>query len=266
MDCQKEKHQFQLQREALRRAVVRHAERLSGVIHGSIIEAEHAELEKAFTRSLQFKLAASLTRSDIQADELQRAESKIQELEMLKLSLEDTQSLITDSWKTSTGQLQEYHHTIDHLNEELIHLDQLLTLKEKEVRDLREEEQVQREERQIIKDNLDRLLFSLEQAVGACRADHLQGLDLFEQREEEYRNALLSTTNSNTGNSKESRQENKVERLKLMINNLLSDILNSNKVLKQNLDLMKQLKGGVEEMVEQFIAVDRQKDTFIENL
>jgi hypothetical protein len=237
MDCQKEKYQFQLQREALRRAVVRHAERLSGVIHGSIIEAEHAELEKSMVKSLQFKLSTALTRADIQAEELQRAEMRVHELEMLRLTLEeDSQSMVA---RQVSDQVEE--------------LDQLLNEKEKEVYDLRAEQETLYEERQIIKDNLDALLTSLQQAVEACQADHFQGLDLFEQREEEYRNALLST-----GGSATNRQENKMERLKLMINSLLSDILNSNKVLKQNLDVMKQLKGGVEQMVEQLVVSDRQ--------
>jgi hypothetical protein len=247
MDCQREKHQFQLQREALCRGVIRHAERLSGVIHGSILEAEHAEIAANATRSMQFKLNNALVLSEIHADELSRAEEKVHELEEMKAALESSQLVIADSWRHSNTQLDEYHHTIHHLNNELVNLESLLSSKEGEAEALKEEQQILMLEKSITQENLDRLLLSLQQAVEACKADHLQSLDLFEQRGSAYRKILLEDVSAAI----------KLENMKLMVNALLDDILNSNKITKQNLDVTSQIKDGVEQLVAQLTAQQR---------
>jgi hypothetical protein len=43
IECEEEKHRFLEQRYALRRAALRHAVTLSGIIHGSIVTAEYDE-------------------------------------------------------------------------------------------------------------------------------------------------------------------------------------------------------------------------------
>eukprot|EP01031_Cornospumella_fuschlensis_P043282 gene43282-52902_t len=105
MDCLREKRRFEQQRYCLRRSIVTHAQKLSGVVHGSTLEAQYAEEDYKRNKALMKEVTKLSDQNQLLLADLEKAEIKIEDLETHRQALVDSKHLLSESWTFSNSQL-----------------------------------------------------------------------------------------------------------------------------------------------------------------
>lgn len=261
MAVQRETRQFEIQRNALKRAVIRHAQRLSGVIHGSIIEAEYEEEEMGSIKKWKFKVDELVSSNEIASIELEKAEMRIQKLLGEKEALVESKAVIAESWEFATAQVEEAKNEISLLDEKLLELEEIIHSKEDEIASMQELQHDLMAEHNIVRENLTRLLISLNQAVSACKGDHLRGIDCIQTREADFKNLMLQASLAPGGSLSLSARKEHDEKMRFLVTSMLADMGSTTKTINQNCVLLSQIQDGVHQMVVQSTALGNQADS-----
>lgn len=128
--CLREKKRFETQRLRIRRSTYAHAARLSGVVHGSLVEADYAEEQAAHQRELQREVSKLAEQNRLLLSDLEQVEVKLEDLEAHHQALLSSKDLLSESWRFSNSQLtqvetrnQELQAMLSELQAELVHKD-----------------------------------------------------------------------------------------------------------------------------------------------
>ncbi|RYH14025.1 hypothetical protein EON65_34300 [archaeon] len=130
MDCLREKRRFEQQRYCLRRSIVAHAQKLSGVVHGSTVEAQYAEEDYKRNKSMLKEVTKLSEQNQVLLADLEKAEIKIEDLETHRQALVESKHLLSASWTFSNSQLAALEEQLKQL--QLMIEDMNLELEEKD--------------------------------------------------------------------------------------------------------------------------------------
>lgn len=130
MDCLREKRRFEQQRYCLRRSIVAHAQKLSGVVHGSTVEAQFAEEDYKRNKTLLKEVTKLSEQNQVLLADLEKAEIKIEDLETHRHALVESKHLLSESWTFSNSQLASLEEQVKQL--QLLVEDMNLEMEEKD--------------------------------------------------------------------------------------------------------------------------------------
>lgn len=136
MDCLREKKRFEAQRLSLRHGALRHASKLSGVLHGSMLEAEYAEEQALRVKKMEKDPEKLKLQNDLLLSDLEQAEVKLEDLETHCQALVDSKNLLSESWAFSNSQLADAETQLQELQSEIGQLHAHLDEKEHDLQDL----------------------------------------------------------------------------------------------------------------------------------
>lgn len=105
-EVQRERNLFELRRVTLRRAVIRHAASVSGVIHSSSIFPESVEQDELHLKSLEVEVLRLKNEVSLCHKDLDQAADDLEALEVANHALETANKNLTESWKYTLEELE----------------------------------------------------------------------------------------------------------------------------------------------------------------
>jgi len=264
LECEEEKIRFAEQRFALQRASVRHATTLSGIVHGSIIQAEYHETRQYSTKSLEENTNGLSHQREVLLSDLEKAEetveileNKVISLEQQKQTLEQSKKIVSESWKFTTQQLETVQKELDELKIYINDLETTLDLRNREIMLFSHQIQENDDKEKELNDLIMTVIHNIDVLIEHNLQSNSNNNATLKKRDEELNQTLNNYDNhhaiSNTKNEEDQEEAEamsaRFEGLLLLTQDLLDDLGRIVAVDQDTIEHLKQIRNDLFKLI-----------------